>query len=108
MVGGVLSNTVMVCAQVALFPQTSVAVYILVTVNRFAHVILEITSGATVTNMIPAQLSFTNTLLVLEAGISLAHWTVTFAGQTMVGGISSCTVIICAHVAELPQTSVAV
>ena len=36
--GGTLSKTVINCAQVALFPQASVAMYVLVRLNRLRHV----------------------------------------------------------------------
>ena len=37
-VGAVLSNTEMVCAHVAELPHASVALYVRVMVNRFAHI----------------------------------------------------------------------
>jgi hypothetical protein len=55
----------------------------------------------------PPQLSEATTDPVFMGGTSLAHSTVIFAGQVMVGGVLSNTVITCAHVAELPQASVA-
>ena len=36
--GTVLSNTVIVCEHVAEFPHSSVALYVLVTLNRLTHV----------------------------------------------------------------------
>ena len=42
------------------------------------------------------------------AGTRLAHWTVTGAGQVMVGGVISCTTIVRLQDAVFPQSSVAV
>ena len=44
---------------------------------------------------------------VAGGGTFSAHWTVTFAGQVIVGGILSLTTIVCVHVAEFPHASVA-
>ena len=54
----------------------------------------------------PEQLSDAVTPPVLTAGIRLAHCTVTFAGQVIVGPVLSSTVIVCEQVAELPHASV--
>ena len=56
----------------------------------------------------PPQLSVAVTEAILTAGTRLAHWTVTFAGHVREGAMSSNTVSIWAHVAELPHASVAV
>lgn len=55
----------------------------------------------------PLQLSLAVTLPVLGAGTWLAHENVTGGGQVMEGGITSLTVIVCVHVAELLHASVA-
>jgi hypothetical protein len=78
-----------------------------VTVKRLAQVWLETTSSTKVTVGTPAQLSLAVTLAGLFAGTLAAQETVTATGQVTVGGVWSSTVIICEHVAELPQTSVA-
>src|SRR5688572_11605558 len=57
---------------------------------------------------VPLQLSEAVTLAVLTAGTWLAHSTVTLAGHVIVGAVLSNTVIVWAHVAEFPHTSVAV
>jgi nitrogen fixation protein len=106
-VGGVWSLTVIVCEQVAELPQTSVARYVRVTVKRLAQVWPETTSSTKVTVGVPAQLSLAFTLDTLFAGTFAAQETVTATGQVTVGGVWSLTVIVCAQVAELPQTSVA-
>lgn len=53
------------------------------TVKRFAHITLVITSPAKVTIVGPPQLSVAVILPGLGAGTSLAHCTVTLAGQVM-------------------------
>jgi hypothetical protein len=106
-VGGVLSNTVMIWAQVAVLPQTSVAVYTRVIVYWFAHTWLDITSFATVTVTVPPQLSVAVTRAVFGAGTSAAQETVIPGGHVSVGGVPSYTVIIWAQVAVLPHRSVA-
>ena len=67
-----------------------------------------ITSAATVTVTTPPQLSVVVTKVILAAGTDPAQDTVTLAGQVIVGGVISLTVINWAQVAELPQASVAV
>jgi hypothetical protein len=106
-VGAVLSNTVITCAQVAELPHASVALYVRVNVNLLTHVMLVITSLTWVTVDVPAQLSVTVTCAIFGAGTCDAHWNVRLAGQVTIGGVSSNTLMICAQVAELPQASVA-
>jgi hypothetical protein len=91
--GTVSSKTVIVWAHVAVFPQTSVAVYTRVIVYLFGQVSFEITSGANVTITGPPQLSDAITAVVLGAGTRFAHSTVISAGQVINGGVSSKTVI---------------
>ena len=55
----------------------------------------------------PEQLSLVVTVAILGTGTNAAHCTVIAAGQIMVGGILSNTVITWIQVAELPQASVA-
>ena len=64
--------------------------------------LMKVTTGA-----VPPQLSEVMTLAVFGAGTRFAHWTVTFAGHVIVGGVLSNTLIVCVQVAELPQASVA-
>src|SRR5688500_11569993 len=72
------------------------------------HVILITASPVCVTIGIPSQLSVAVGALVFGAGTSLAHSTVTSAGQVMPGGVLSVTVIVCVQELEFPQSSVAI
>jgi hypothetical protein len=74
-------------------PQASVARYERVTVKRFVHIRLLITSPIKVTEAAPPQLSEEITLAVFGAGTWLAHCTVTLVGHVMEGGILSNTVM---------------
>jgi hypothetical protein len=76
-------------------------------VNLFAQTVPEVTSLTKLTVTMPLQLSVVVTDPMLTAGIDAVHGTVTVAGQVMVGATLSFTVIICEHVAVLPQASVA-
>ena len=77
-----------VCVHWAKFPQTSVALYVLVTVKRLGQVWLEITSLTCVTVTVPPQLSLTPvTDAMFGEGTWLAQLTVTAAGQVNVGGV---------------------
>ena len=107
-VGGVVSLTVIVCVQLLEFPQTSVAVYVRRIVNRLAQVMLFVTSPdhATVTGLLQAPLALPPAKFA--AGTWLAHWTVTPAGQLIVGGVVFVTVIVCVQLLLLLHTSVAV
>jgi len=60
-----------------------------------------------VTEANPLQLSDAMTRAGFGAGTRLAHCTVILAGHMMNGTVSSNTVIVCEHVAELPHSSVA-
>src|SRR5687768_17958736 len=60
-----------------------------------------------VTVTVPPQLSEVITLAGFAGGIFTAHWTVTFVGQVIAGGVLSKTVITWLQVAELPHSSVA-
>ena len=106
-VGGVLSNTTMICAQVEEFPHSSVAIYTREMSNLLVHVILVILSPPCVTVTKP-QLSLTVTPPVNTGGTSLAHCTVTPGGQIMAGGVVSSFVIVCTQELTFPQASVAV
>ena len=100
-VGGVLSNTVIICVQVAVFPQASAAWYVRVSVYRLVQVWLEMTSPACVTVTPPAQLSEAVTEPGLGAGTSLVQDTVMAGGQLIDGGVLSKTTITCVQVEEL-------
>ena len=85
--GATLSLTVIICADVALFPQLSVAVQVRVIVLRLTHVSLETTS-ITVTTGAVSQASVAVT--VAAAGTSETQVTVTFKGTPAnVGAVMS-------------------
>ena len=54
-----------------------------------------------------AQLSVAVATPVAADVLSSWQFTVTLAGQVIIGAVTSCTVIVCTHVLELPDTSVA-
>jgi hypothetical protein len=93
--------------QVAELPHASVALYVLVSVSRFVHMVPDIWSLTNETVTVPPQLSVATTELILMAGTLLIQETVTLAGQVMTGGILSKTDIVCTQVDELPHSSVA-
>ena len=97
----------MICVQDAVLPHASVARYVLVNEKLLAHPWPVMTSPTWVTVTTPPQLSAVMTAPVLTAGTSFAQETVVLAGQVMVGGVTSLTVMTCVQVAELPQASVA-
>ena len=101
--GGVVSFTVIVCVHVAELPHVSVARYVRVMTR--GQVPLE-ASPTNITVAVP-QLSEAVTDAVAGAGTFESHCTVTGAGHAIVGGVVSFTVIVCVHVAEFPQASVA-
>ena len=95
----------MVCTQVAVLPQLSVAVYVLLMVNLLAQTILT-TASELVRVTVPPQLSLVGRF-VAGGGTLLAQLTVILAGHVIDGGMLSKTVMVCAQVAELPHSSVA-
>ena len=64
-----------------------------------------VTSLTKLTVTVPVQLSAALTAAVLAAGTADAHVTVVDAGHVMVGTMLSLTVMVCVHVAVLPQES---
>ena len=104
-VGGVISCTTIVRLQVAVLPQSSVAVHVLVAVYVPAQD--------------PGVLTSENVIVTLGSQVSVAVGGVNngVAGQLIgvvcvtqiiVGGVMSCTTIVLLHVAVFPQSSVAV
>ena len=69
--GAMLSFTVIICVQVAKFPDGSVALYVLVIVYLFIQVWFDITSDTKET--IDEQLSLLITEAILTAGTADAH-----------------------------------
>ena len=103
--GAVLSVTEMERAQVAVFPQSSVAVHVRVTVYSCGQVPGVVTL-LNVMDTDKSQLSVADAApKVGVAGHSIGETT---AGQVMTGGVSSSTVMPCWQLAELPQSSVTV
>src|SRR5437870_8495669 len=102
MIGGIVSWTVFLHVPVPILPHTSVALYVRVMVNWLKQLLALITSLTQLTVTVPAQWSLAVTRLVLGAGTSPAHCTFTGAGQVMIGGVVSLTVIVCVYVALLP------
>jgi len=104
-VGGVISRTTMVPLQVDVFPQSSVAVQVLVTLYVPAHepcVVASVNEIVTETSQASVAVGGANTG---TAGQSIG---VVCATQVMVGGVISCTTIVPLQVAVFPQSSVAV
>src|SRR6186713_1478525 len=102
--GGVLSSTVITWEAVAVFPQASVAVNVLVRVYSLAHAPLVVTSADVMVTAPQASLA----VAVAKDAVS-GHSMVVAAGNALnTGGLLSSTVITWEAVAVLPQASVAV
>src|SRR6187399_2071366 len=102
--GGVLSSTVITWEAVAVLPQASVAVNVLVRVYSLAHAPLVVTSADVMVTAPQASLA----VAVAKDGVS-GHSMVVAAGNALnTGGVLSSTVITWEAVAVLPQASVAV
>jgi hypothetical protein len=102
-VGAMLSNTVMICAHVAVLLHASLARNVRVTVNLFAQMMLLVTSPTKLKLTAPLQLSVAVAPAVVCAGIADAHTTVMLAGQVMLGTTLSFTVMIWLQVELLPH-----
>ena len=101
-VGGVVSSTIIVCETVAVLPQASVYVHVLVIVSGQ---LFPSDTSVPVTVPAPSQLSVQPRSTI--AGTSPTHSTVTSAGNPVItGAVLSSTVIVCVAVATLPQASV--
>src|SRR6266567_3402364 len=104
-VGGVVSLTVIVCTQLALLPQSSVAVQVRATIVLPPQVLLTLSLWLTVTALHPSRAVATPvTIVVGRAG----HSRVMFVGQVIVGGVVSRIVIVWTQSVLLPQASIAV
>src|SRR2546428_277610 len=102
--GGVVSRTIIVCVQLALLPQASVAV------QRRAMVLvlpqlLVVKSVKVMTGVLPASVAVATpvTLVVVTAGYSR----ITSGTQAMTGAVVSRTVMSWVLLVELPHSSVA-
>jgi hypothetical protein len=103
--GGVVSATVIVCVQVAWFPQGSCARYVRVMLLQFA--VPFVATSLTCVTIGTLQLSVAVTEPMFTGGTCEKHCTVTGPGHVIDGTIVSLTVIVCVHCAELPHGSVA-
>ena len=86
--GGVVSTRVIVCVQVAVLPQSSVAVHVLVITAISGHGALTETSEKVSAGVSPSG-SFAVGEPVKAGRVLAVHPIVTLAGQVMVGGIST-------------------
>src|SRR4051794_24638588 len=98
--GGVVSNTVMVWLQVAVFVQASAASQVRVAVKVWPHSALVTVPLMIRLTLVPAQLSVT---VGRSKSQALPASTMRFGGQSNTGGVVSRTVIICAQVEVEPQ-----
>jgi hypothetical protein len=89
--GGVKSCTIMICWHVAVFPQASVALYVLVIIVGQKRPLLTSPIKVTVTE---PQLSDAMTKEIFGAGTSFIHCTNIGPGQAIDGGVISWTVIV--------------
>jgi tRNA A37 threonylcarbamoyladenosine synthetase subunit TsaC/SUA5/YrdC len=95
----------MVWDEVAIFPQTSVAVHVLVTLYSPAQSPLVVTSANVNVNVLP-QLSLAEA--AAKTGMAGQFIVVTPGNGSITGAVISCTFIVCEAVEALPQASVAV
>src|SRR5512145_363583 len=105
MTGAVSSTTTMVRLQLELFPQSSVAVHVLVTLYSAGQVPLTVTS-LKVTVGVASHASVT--VGGVNTGVFGQLTGVACATQVIIGAVSSTTWMVALHEALLPQSSVAV
>ena len=91
MVGAVVSRTVIVCTQLRLLPHASIAVQVREITLAPAQLLLTESTKPIVTPLHPSVAVATPVTLVKGAA---GHSKVTFAGQVMVGGVVSRTVML--------------
>src|SRR5436309_13216476 len=92
MLGGVMSRTVIVCRALALLPQASVAVQVRAITFVLAQLVVTTSLKLMLTLPQPSEAVATPvTFVVVTAG----HSSTRFVGATIVGGVVSCTVIVC-------------
>ena len=104
-VGGVISCTTIVPVQVAVFPQSSVAVQVLVVLYDPAQ---EPGVEASTKVMVTVASHASVAVGAVNTGSAGQLTGVVCATQVIVGGVISCTKMVPLHVAVLPQSSVAV
>src|SRR6478735_4243099 len=95
----------MVALQVAVFPQSSVAVQVLVTLKLPGH-----EPGVVTSEKVMVTLGSHESVAVggVNTGVAGQLIGVVCATQEIVGGVTSCTTIVRLQVAVFPQSSVAV
>src|SRR6187455_347696 len=104
--GGVVSCTKMDALQVDEFPQSSVAVQVLVTVSSAGHVPGVVSSAKVILTVASqASVAAANPKVGVK-GQSMVSFGIT--GQVITGGVVSCTKMDALQVDEFPQSSVAV
>jgi hypothetical protein len=91
---------------VPVFPQSSVAIHVLVIVRSCGH------APATVKSLnvmvgVPSQLSVAVAVPVFAGAVLAVHCTVIFAGHVITGPALSSTNMVCKQLLEFPQSSVA-
>jgi hypothetical protein len=105
MTGAKLSCTTIVALHWALFPQSSIAVHVLITLYDCGHNPAIVTSKK-VTFTVASQAS--STVGFPKLGVCPHCIGLTTTGQLMTGAVLSCTVIVCEQLIEFPLVSVAV
>ena len=102
-----MSVTVITCIAVAVFPQLSVAVQVLVMALSCGHEPSTIASLKVMVDNV-SQLSVAVAIPVAAGSVLAVHSIVKLGGQVFVGGTVSITFIVWMQVVLLPQSSVAV
>jgi len=92
MMGAVLSSTKMVLLQVAVFPQSSVAVHVLVTLNSCGHIPPGVVTSAKVMSTEASQISVA--VALPNTGVTGHSTGVATIGQSITGGVVSSTLIV--------------
>src|ERR1051326_4113820 len=105
MVGGVVSRTEMLCKQLAVFPQPSVAVQVRVITLLEAQILLTASLKLTVTAL---QESWAVAVPVAVGAVFAPHGNSRSEGHVMVGFTVSRKLMLCTQLLLLPQRSVAV
>src|SRR5688572_17080408 len=104
--GGVLSVTKIVRLHVEELPQSSVAVHVRVTLYSWGQIPLGVVTSANVIAGVASHAS----VAVAAGNVGVAGHSIgdTTVGHVITGAVLSVTAIVLLHVAELPQSSVAV
>ncbi len=103
--GAVISCTLIVCEAVEALPQASVAVHVLVTLYEPAQAPLVVTLIKVKLRELPQA---SDAVAIVNDGVA-GQFIVDGAGSAaMTGAVTSCTLIVCIAVDELPHASVAV